>query len=375
MIKYGKMSNEIHRELNGFVNPIYVFKGFGSHWVAGTKGGLHLDAQDPEPFIEFSTIMYLNAESDYDGGKIYFPNQAFEYQPKQYSAVFFPSAGSEYIHGITKVTRGNRYTALFMHTSLPEHVDPEFHPGLCGIRAEECQRCTLWKCILPASAAAACCEPPDSRTMNASTPAGSDTAAAAPPSAWQRFLDGDVFHSFRNNPVAIGAAIVAAIMMLGALFAPLLAPYDPFDLKTLDLNNSLMPPAWTPEGKQDYLLGTDDQGRDVLSTILYGSRISLLVGLSSVAVALVRGVGLGLEMQPVTCLKSSESSAPLPFDSWRRSLRDAPVVAGRRRERGAQARGQGRRMIRAAARGGTGEARSRREQWRRRRRRRRKEGE
>jgi peptide/nickel transport system permease protein len=130
--------------------------------------------------------------------------------------------------------------------------------------------------------------------MNASTPAGSDTAVAAPPSAWQRFLDGDVFHSFRNNPVAIGAAIVAAIMMLGALFAPLLAPYDPFDLKTLDLNNSLMPPAWTPEGKQAYLLGTDDQGRDVLSTILYGSRISLLVGLSSVAFALVMGVGLGL---------------------------------------------------------------------------------
>jgi hypothetical protein len=130
MIKYGKKANEIHRELNGFVNPIYVFKGFGSHWVTGTKGGLHLDAQDPEPFIEFSTIMYLNSESEYDGGKIYFPNQAFEYQPKQYSAVFFPSAGSEYIHGITKVSRGDRYTALFMHTSLPDHVDPEFHPGL-----------------------------------------------------------------------------------------------------------------------------------------------------------------------------------------------------------------------------------------------------
>lgn len=126
MIKYGNMSNTIHQSLNGFKNPIYVFKGFGSHWVKGTKGGLHLDAQGPEPFIEFSTIIYLNESPEYDGGKIYFPNQDFVYQPKKYSAVFFPSAGSEYIHGITEVTSGHRYTALFMHTSMPEHADPDF---------------------------------------------------------------------------------------------------------------------------------------------------------------------------------------------------------------------------------------------------------
>jgi hypothetical protein len=126
MIKYGHKANEMHRALNGFKNPIYVFKGFGSHWVEGTKGGLHIDAQGPEPFIEFSTIMYLNEEPDYTGGKIYFPNQDFSYQPKKYSAVFFPGAGSEYIHGITTVTSGNRYTALYMHTSLPEHSDPDF---------------------------------------------------------------------------------------------------------------------------------------------------------------------------------------------------------------------------------------------------------
>ncbi len=119
-------------------------------------------------------------------------------------------------------------------------------------------------------------------------------ATALPPSAWQRFLDGDVFHSFRNNPVAIGAAIVAAIMVLGALLAPLVSPHDPFDLKTLDLNNSLFPPAWTEAGQRAFPLGTDDQGRDVLSTILYGSRISLLVGLLSVAFAMVMGVSLGL---------------------------------------------------------------------------------
>ena len=113
-------------------------------------------------------------------------------------------------------------------------------------------------------------------------------------SAIGRFLDGDVFHSFRSNPVAVAAAIVATIMVLGALFAPLVAPHDPFDLKTLDLNNSLMPPAWTEMGQPTYPLGTDDQGRDVLSTILYGSRISLLVGVASVVLAMAMGIGLGL---------------------------------------------------------------------------------
>lgn len=122
--KYSDKSNELHKNINGFVNPIYTFKAFGSHWVPGTKGGLHLDAQDPEPFIEFSTVIYLNDE--FEGGHIFFPNQDFVYKPKKYSAVFFPSAGSEYIHGITTVTAGHRYTALYMHTSLPEHADPDF---------------------------------------------------------------------------------------------------------------------------------------------------------------------------------------------------------------------------------------------------------
>lgn len=125
--KYGHKSNQVHKGLNGFVNPIYVFKSFGSIWVSGTKGGLHLDAQDPEPFIEWSTIIYLNDPSEYEGGIIYFPNQDFEYKPRKYSAVFFPSAGSEYIHGITTVTSGIRHTALYMHTSIPKHADPDFH--------------------------------------------------------------------------------------------------------------------------------------------------------------------------------------------------------------------------------------------------------
>lgn len=129
LIKYGHKSNDVHKDLNGFVNPIYVFKSFGSIWNPGSKGGLHIDAQDPEPFIEWSTIIYLNGPEEYEGGLIYFPNQDFEYKPRKYSAVFFPSAGSEYIHGITTVTSGIRHTALYMHTSLPEHADPDFVDG------------------------------------------------------------------------------------------------------------------------------------------------------------------------------------------------------------------------------------------------------
>ena len=117
---------------------------------------------------------------------------------------------------------------------------------------------------------------------------------AAAPSALRRFLDSDLWYSFRTSPVAVGAAIVAAIMIVGALFAPWIAPHQPFDLASLSLMDSLLPPAWLAEGQANYPLGTDDQGRDVLSTILYGSRISLLVGLASVAVAMILGVSLGL---------------------------------------------------------------------------------
>jgi hypothetical protein len=127
LIKYGHKSNDVHKEQNGFVNPIYVFKSFGSWWQPGTTASLHVDAQGPEPFIEWSTIIYLNDPEEYEGGVIYFPNQNFEYKPRKFSAVFFPSAGSEYIHGITPVTSGNRHTALYMHTSIPKHADPDFH--------------------------------------------------------------------------------------------------------------------------------------------------------------------------------------------------------------------------------------------------------
>jgi peptide/nickel transport system permease protein len=111
---------------------------------------------------------------------------------------------------------------------------------------------------------------------------------------WARALDSDLFHSFKSSPVAVVAAVVALIMIGGAFFAPLVAPHNPLDLKTLDLNNALIPPAWMAEGKRIFLLGTDEQGRDILSAILYGARISLLVGVCSVLLAGTIGVTLGL---------------------------------------------------------------------------------
>lgn len=114
------------------------------------------------------------------------------------------------------------------------------------------------------------------------------------PGAWARFFDGDVWHSFKSSPVAVGAALVAAVCVFCALFAPWVAPHNPFDLATLELADARLPPVWEAEGSARYLLGTDDQGRDILSALMYGARISLLVGFAAVALSVVVGVGLGL---------------------------------------------------------------------------------
>ena len=110
----------------------------------------------------------------------------------------------------------------------------------------------------------------------------------------QRFLDGDVFYSFKRSPLVIVAAAITLVCILAALFAPWVTPHNPFDLKTLNLLDAFTPPAWTPNGKATYLLGTDDQGRDVFSTIIFGSRMSLLVGLIATLLAMTFGVTMGL---------------------------------------------------------------------------------
>jgi peptide/nickel transport system permease protein len=106
--------------------------------------------------------------------------------------------------------------------------------------------------------------------------------------------DHDLAWSFRRSPVTIVAALLTLACVAGALFAPWLAPQDPFDLAALDLNDAFIPPLWGEGGRAAYPLGTDNQGRDVLSTILHGTRLSLAVGLASVFLSLLLGVSLGL---------------------------------------------------------------------------------
>jgi peptide/nickel transport system permease protein len=109
-----------------------------------------------------------------------------------------------------------------------------------------------------------------------------------------RWFDSDVGYSFRHSPTAIIAALIALVCVFCAAFAGLVAPHDPFDLTTLVLGDARLPPAWVAGGSRNYFLGTDDQGRDILSTLMYGARISLVVGFVSVLLSMLIGVALGL---------------------------------------------------------------------------------
>lgn len=109
-----------------------------------------------------------------------------------------------------------------------------------------------------------------------------------------RWMDSDVAYSFRRSPVAIAAALMLFAILLGAVLAPWIAPHNPLDLASLNLMDSRIPPAWDAEGQWTYPLGTDDQGRDILSGIMYGVRISLIIGISSVLFAVVVGIAVGL---------------------------------------------------------------------------------
>ena len=111
---------------------------------------------------------------------------------------------------------------------------------------------------------------------------------------YQRAWHSDVGYSFRHSPVAILAGLIAFVCLFCAVFANLVAPHNPFDLATLELSDAFLPPAWAAEGNPKYLLGTDDQGRDILSALMFGARISLMVGLASVALSAAVGISLGL---------------------------------------------------------------------------------
>jgi len=115
------------------------------------------------------------------------------------------------------------------------------------------------------------------------------------PTRLRRAWNSDIAWSFRHTPVAMASTLVVVVLVLGAVLAPLIAPHDPFNPATLNLMNGFTPPGVANQFTGDFfVLGTDDQGRDVFSTILYGMRISLFVGFSAVLLAMVLGVTLGL---------------------------------------------------------------------------------
>ena len=109
-----------------------------------------------------------------------------------------------------------------------------------------------------------------------------------------RIKDSDIYFSFIKSPTAILSTLILIIIFFCSFFVELVTPYNPFDPSSLSLMDAFTPPSWTEEGLAKFILGTDGQGRDMLATILYGSRISLIVGFSAVIFALVLGVGLGL---------------------------------------------------------------------------------
>jgi peptide/nickel transport system permease protein len=109
-----------------------------------------------------------------------------------------------------------------------------------------------------------------------------------------RFLDSDIGWSFRRTPAAWLSALMLVLLVASAFLAPLIAPQNPYDLSQIFIDKAEIPPIWSADGEWPFLLGTDPQGRDVLSAILYGTRISLIIGFSSVIVSMAIGVTIGL---------------------------------------------------------------------------------
>ena len=111
---------------------------------------------------------------------------------------------------------------------------------------------------------------------------------------YQKLYDTDVGYSFFNSKVAIFSFLLFLIIAFCSLFAEFVSPYNPFDPLNISLMDAFIPPIWSEGGDVRFILGTDQQGRDMLSTIIYGSRISLIVGFASIIFAMVLGVFLGV---------------------------------------------------------------------------------
>lgn len=121
-----------------------------------------------------------------------------------------------------------------------------------------------------------------------------ETSAPATLSRWQRIRQSDIAISFLASPVTVAAAVVALLMIIASVGAAFISPQNPYDMGAIDIFDAMLPPAWDEGGDARFLLGTDAIGRGILSTILYGSRMSIFIGLVSVALSLLIGVSLGL---------------------------------------------------------------------------------
>lgn len=120
------------------------------------------------------------------------------------------------------------------------------------------------------------------------------TAITTMPSAWQRFKQSDFLYYFLRDKVAMVSFALFSVFLLLALLAPVIAPTNPYDLASIDIMDSELPPMWIEGGDGQFVLGTDGQGRDILSTILYGSRLSLTIGFLAVGLQLILGIIIGL---------------------------------------------------------------------------------
>ncbi|WP_217514243.1 ABC transporter permease [Vibrio metschnikovii] len=120
------------------------------------------------------------------------------------------------------------------------------------------------------------------------------TVITTMPSAWQRFKQSDFLYNFLRDKVAMVSFALFSVFLLLALLAPVIAPSNPYDLASIDIMDSELPPMWIDGGDGQFVLGTDGQGRDILSTILYGSRLSLTIGFLAVGLQLILGIIIGL---------------------------------------------------------------------------------
>ena len=111
---------------------------------------------------------------------------------------------------------------------------------------------------------------------------------------WQRFKDSYFFYSFKRDPVAVTSFSIFVFLVVISFMAPVIAPYSPYDTSTIDIMDSEIPPQWMEEGDERFFLGTDNMGRDLFSTMLYGLRTSVIIGIGAVLFQALLGIMVGL---------------------------------------------------------------------------------